>query len=138
MFPRPLAQVWELLQQHLDPAAAHRIHPLILQQRTIGQDGDSVLVERTIDVRGKQVPSLWKLTYQPPTRSRWELIESQGPWTPGSWIQNTYTELSGGTQIESRGDLTIAKLPFFLSQRTWVGRVLDRIGDEDLAYFRSP
>ncbi len=138
VFPRPIASVWELLQRHLDDQQVRAIHPLILRQATLRTEADTRFVERTIDVRGKHVPSVWKVTYQPPKMARWELVESQGPWTKGSWLENTYSEVPGGTQIESRGDLTIAGLPFFLSQSRWVRKVLDRIGDEDLVSVGTP
>jgi hypothetical protein len=134
VFPRPIASVWEFLRLHVDDHQIHAIHPLVLRQRTARSEGNSVFVVRTIDVRGKPKESTWKITSEPPTLARWEITEGQGPWTQGSWLENRYTEVPGGTQIETRGEITILGLPFFLSQRKWVTKVLDQIATEDLAF----
>jgi hypothetical protein len=134
VFPRPIATVWDLLRLHLDDQKVRAIHPLILSQTTRETQGTSVLVERTIDVRGKPVRSVWRITYEPPHRARWDIVESAGPWTQGSWLENTYSEAPGGTTIETRAEMRIVGLPFFLSQRSWVGKVLDKIDSEDVAF----
>jgi hypothetical protein len=134
VFPRPRAVVWELLNAHLDDAKIGKIHHLISTQKTVRREGNETTVERWIDVRGKAMRSIWKLTYHPPDQARWEVVDSQGPWAPGSFIENTYTEDPAGTRIQTKGDLRINVLPFFMSQRSNVRKVLETVHTEDLAY----
>ncbi|MCI4361165.1 MAG: hypothetical protein L3J91_05630 [Thermoplasmata archaeon] len=134
LFPRPRDAVWKLLNDHLDDGKIGRIHHLISNQKTMSRDGTTATVERWIDVRGKAMRSIWKITYRPPDSARWDVVESQGPWAPGSYVESTYTEAPGGTTVRTTGELTISVLPFFMSQRSNVRKVFDTIHDEDLAY----
>ncbi len=134
LFPTPRSALWELLNSHLDDTEISKIHHLILSQKTMQRTGPETIVERRIDVRGKGMRSVWKLTYRPPEFARWEIVESQGPWAPGSYIENRYSESDGGTRIVTRGDLRISVLPFFLPQKSMVRRVLATVHDEDVAY----
>jgi polyketide cyclase/dehydrase/lipid transport protein len=133
IFAAPPDAVWALLQAHLDDGRVHSIHPLILTQRTISQSGPEVLVDRTIDVRGRSMRSTWKITYRPPDFARWDIVESEGPWASGSYLENRYSAAPGGTRIQTHGDLSISVLPFFLPQRFTIRRVFDRLEREDLA-----
>ncbi|HEV2317010.1 MAG TPA: SRPBCC family protein [Thermoplasmata archaeon] len=137
LFPFPMERVWKLLQDHRDDTLISRVHPLVKQQRTVARDGDSVIVDRTIDARGKLLASQWKLTAHPPETFRWEIVSSNGPYAAGSWMENTYSTESGGTRIRSRGELKITVLPFFFPQRPVLRRVLDTIDAEDQAYLRG-
>jgi hypothetical protein len=134
VFPRPRAAVWELLQAHLDDTKIGRIHHLISNQKTVRRDGNDTVVERWIDVRGKAMRSVWRITYQPPEKARWEVVESQGPWSVGSFVESTYSDEPGGTRIRTKGELSINVLPFFMSQRSNVRRVLDTVDAEDRAF----
>ena len=134
LFPAPREIVWRLLRDHLDDAKILVIHPLIKSQKTVSRSDSETVVDRTIDVRRKMLKSRWKLTYQPPERARWEIVESEGPWAPGSHIDVTYADVPGGTRITARGDLTISVLPFFLSQKRTVPKVLNDVHIEDLNY----
>lgn len=136
-FPFPRERLWTLLQDHLDDSRVSRIHPLIRQQRTTSRDGDSVIVDRSIDARGKLLSSQWKITYRPPDSSRWEIVSGPGPYAPGSWIENSYSEEGAVTRIRTRGEVTISVLPFFLPQRPVLRRVLDSIDSEDQRYLRG-
>jgi hypothetical protein len=137
LFPFPRDRVWKLLQDHLDDSLISRIHPLVKQQRTISKSGDSTVVDRTIDARGKLLASQWRVTARPPDYFRWEILASHGPYATGGWMEHTYTDEGAQTRIRSRGNLTISVLPFFLPQRTFVRRVLDMIDDEDQRYLRG-
>ena len=139
VFPAPRAAVWRLLDAHREDDRIGRIHPLISGQKTLDRSDTESTVERWIDVRGKGMRSVWKLTYRPPESARWEVVESQGPWAPGSYVDSRYLEVDGGTLIQARGDLKISVLPFFLPQRSTVRKVLDDIHNEDVAYLtRAP
>jgi hypothetical protein len=81
--------------------------------------------------------SRWKLTYRPPEYARWEILESGGPWSPGSYVESSYTSDPGGTLIQSRGDLRIKVLPFFLPQKRFIRNVLSTIEEEDVAFLRA-
>ena len=137
LFPFPRDRLWKLLEDHLDDSLVGRIHPLIKQQRTASRSGDSVIVERTIDARGKLLASQWKITYRPPDSSRWEIVSGQGPYAPGSWMENSYAEEGTGTRMRTRGELKITVLPFFLPQRPVLRRVLDTIDSEDQRYLKG-
>lgn len=133
VFAAPIDNVWRLLQAHLDDSRIHSIHPLILNQRTLSGSGPDTMVERTIDVRGKPMRSKWKVTPRPPESYRWEVVESEGPWAPGTFIENRYSTVSGGTRIQTRGELRISVLPFFIPQKSTIRKVLNKLDEEDLA-----
>jgi hypothetical protein len=137
LFPFPRAQVWKLLEQHSDDAVISRIHPLINEQHTVSRADGSVVVERKIDARGKLLTSQWRLTPRPPDTFRWDILSSEGPYAPGSWMENTYTEEGSGTRIRSRAELKVTVVPFFIPQRAVIRRVLDTIDDEDQRFLRG-
>ena len=130
----PRAIVWKLLGDHLDETKILTIHPLIQSQKTVSRTDSEVVLDRVIDVRRKMMKSRWKLTYHPPERARWEVLESEGPWSPGTYLEVQYEEVPGGTRLRSRGELNINVLPFFLSQKRTVDRVLTDISVEDWSY----
>jgi hypothetical protein len=132
VFPAPPDAVWTLLQAHLDDGRIHAIHPLVLTQRTLSHSGPETLVDRSIDVRGKSMLSRWKITYRPPEYARWDVVESEGPWAPGSYVENQYSSAPGGTRIQTRGDLKISVLPFFLPQKLTIRSVFARLDKEDI------
>jgi hypothetical protein len=136
LFPFPRDRVWKLLQEHTDDAVILRIHPMIKQQRTVSRSEDSAVVERSIDARGKLLPSQWKYTFRPPDYLKWEIVGGTGPYAPGSFLENTYLEEPGGTRIRSRGQFKITVVPFFIPQRAVLSRVFDTIDAEDQAYLR--
>lgn len=134
-FPTSRERVWSLLRAHLDDLTISRIHPLIRSQRTTGRPSEGVtVVERSIDVRGRLLASTWKITYAPPDRARWEIVASEGPWAPGSSVENTYADVPGGTEIRTHADVRISVLPFFLSQKRTVRRIFDDIEREDRVF----
>lgn len=132
----PLSIVWRLLDDHRDDRKLPVIHPLVQSQTTVSRTDHESVVDRVIDVRRKFLKSRWKMTYHPPESARWDVLEGEGPWAPGSFIEAHYEEIPGGTRVRARGELTILKLPFFLSQSRWVARVLNDIDIEDWAYIQ--
>jgi hypothetical protein len=137
LFPFPLERVWKLLNDHLDDALITTIHPLVKQSRTVSRDANSVVFDRRIDARGKVLASQWRVTARPPETFRWDIVTSEGPYSAGSWMENTYSEEGGATRIRSRGELKISILPFFVPQRPVLRRVLDDIDAEDQARLRG-
>lgn len=131
----PLAKLWTFLNLHTTPEIAN-IHTEIQAQERVGPPGREMTLKRTIDMRGKTVHSTWKVTSSPPWSSRWEVLEGTGPWAPGTYLENTYTEVAGGTRVRSVGDLKVVGVPFFLQKRI-VGAVLDHISDQDVAYLKA-
>jgi hypothetical protein len=133
VFPAPKDAVWKLLLAHLDDAAIRQIHPQIVGQKTVSQDGTTTIVDRTIDVRGKQMTSRWKVTYRSPDSARWDIQSSEGPWATGSFLENTYSDAPGGTLIRSRGELKVSVLPFFIPQKGVIRKAFETIHSEDVA-----
>jgi hypothetical protein len=132
----PREVVWRLLREHLDDTKVVNIHPLILSQKTVSRSEDEAVVDRVIDVNRKPLKSRWKIAYHPPDRSRWELLDSEGPWTPGSHLEVTYEEAPGGTRVRARGDLTVRPRPLFLSQERAVRSLLNDLHTEDVWFLR--
>jgi len=132
----PRAVIWKLLADHLDDAKLPTIHPLVQSQTTVQRTETEAVVDRVIDVRRKLKKSRWKITMRPPELYRWEVLESEGPWTPGSFLEITYTEAPKGTKVAARGELTIVNLPFFLSQARTLRTVLNDLRTEDVWFLR--
>jgi hypothetical protein len=137
VFPASSEVLWKLLARHNDDSAIHQIHPLVLTQRTLSHAGADTIVERTVNARGKSLRSQWKITHRAPGMSRWEVLEGEGPWAPGSFVENRYSSVPGGTRVQTRGDLKITVLPFFLPQKPVIRRVLAQLDIEDLAALRG-
>jgi len=136
LIPAPREVVWRLLTDHLNHAKIVDIHPLIQSQKTVSQSGHEVVLDRVIDVRRKLKKSRWKLTFDPPDHARWEVVESEGPWAPGSYLDLTYIEEGKSTRVRAHGELTIVQLPFFLSQERTIRSVFNDIHTEDVWYLR--
>jgi len=134
MLAAPRAIVWKLLGEHLDDTKIGTIHPLIQSQKTVSRTESEAVVDRVIDVRRKPMKSRWRLTYHPPESYRWEVLETEGPWSKGSFLEVHYDEVPGGTRLRSHGELEISVLPFFLSQKRTIARVLADIDTEDWSY----
>lgn len=132
----PRAVVWKLLADHLDEAKIVEIHPLIRSQKIVRQSGNEVVVDRVIDVNRKLKKSRWRMLFQPPDHARWEVLESEGPWASGSYLDLTYLEDGKKTRVRARGALTVMNLPFFLSQARTVRSVLNDLQTEDVWFLR--
>ena len=136
LIPAPREVVWKLLREHLNDAKVVEIHPLIQSQTTVSRSDDEVVVDRRIEVRRKPVRSRWKITYRPPDRARWEVLESEGPWAPGSYLDLTYEPVRDGTRVRAKGDLTVRPLPFLSSQERAIRTILADLRTEDVWYLR--
>lgn len=123
--------VWKLLGDHLDDTKIRTIHPLVQSQTTVRRTDTEVVVDRVIDVSRKFKKSRWKLTYHPPESARWEILESEGPWSLGTYLDVRYEEVPGGTRLRARGELSLNVLPFFLSQKRAVAQALIDLNTED-------
>lgn len=136
VFPAPREIVWKLLTDHLDDKKIVDIHPLIQSQNTVRRSGHEVVVDRVIDDRRKLKKSRWKLTYDPPEKSRWEVVESEGPWTAGSYLEFTYADEGKNTRIHARGEVTVLNPPFLVSQPRAVRSMFNDLHTEDVWYLR--
>jgi len=132
----PRAIVWKLLMDHLDDAKVVDIHPLIRSQTTVARSEHEAVLDRVIDVDRKMRKSRWKLTLEPPDHLRWEVVESEGPWTRGSHLDLTYSEEGKATRVRARGELAFVKLPLLSSQERAVRRALDDLRTEDVFFLR--
>lgn len=126
--------VWKVLEDHLDDKKILTVHPLVQSQKTVSRTGSGTVVDRVIDVARKPKKSRWKLILEPPDHFRWEVLESEGPWTPGSYLDLHYEEVPGGTRVRSRGELSVRPLPVFFSQKRAVGQALIDLTSEDWNY----
>jgi len=132
----PRTVVWKLLMDHLDDVKVVDIHPLIRTQTTVERSDRGAVLDRVIDVERKLRKSRWKLLYAPPERWRWEILESEGPWTPGSYLELSYAEESKATRVRARGELSFVKLPLLSSQERTVRRALEDLWTEDVFFLR--
>lgn len=133
----PRSAVWKLLLDHLDDAKLPDIHPLVRSQKTVERTETDAIVDRVIEVRRKPKNSRWRIVMQPPELYRWEVLESEGPWASGSYLELTYSEESPRTtRVQTRGALTVRDLPFFLSQDRTIRTVLNDLRTEDVWFLR--
>jgi len=132
----PREVVWKLLEEHHDDTRISAIHPLILSQKTVRRTEGEILVDRVIDVRRKPKKSRWRITFDRPERYRWEVLESEGPWASGTYLELTYADAPKATRVAARGALTVLGLPFFLSQERAVRSALTDLRTEDVWYLR--
>jgi len=132
----PRAILWKLLADHLDDSKLPTIHPLVRSQTTVERSENEAVVDRVIEVLRKPKKSRWRITMRPPDLYRWEILDSDGPWTTGDHLEITYSEVPQGTRAVARGSLTVQKLPFFLSQARTIRRALEDIRTEDVWFLR--
>lgn len=133
--PVSVPKLWSFLDLHTT-AEIGRIHPEIKSQEIVYTTEKETVLKRRIDLRGQVVESTWKITTQRPSRTRWEVVGGNGPWTVGSYLENTYTAVPEGVKVRSIGDLRVVKVPFFLQKKV-VRRVLDHISDQDRSYLKG-
>ncbi|MFQ6012730.1 MAG: hypothetical protein ACE5LS_03690 [Thermoplasmata archaeon] len=145
IFPAPIDKVWRVLHMHRDEATA--IHPDILSQRIVSEEGEAaykdltfkttIVFEREWRFGGKPWMSTWQYTQSPPERLRIELLGGDEPFAVGSYWENTYSEVSRGTLILTKGEMIFRdlKAPKFL-QGWAVRRGMSQADKEDLNYLR--
>jgi hypothetical protein len=129
-FPLSREQLWAFLDQHWDPAVIGQIHPDIVAQKVLNQRENGAALERTIRYRGKDLRSVWTVTWRRPDFIRWEIGESAGPMASGSYLENAYSDAPGGTYVRSHGEITVTGLPKFLMRRI-VRTAMGTIDNED-------
>lgn len=130
----PRSIVWKLLEDHLDDTKIRTIHPLVLSQKTVERTGSGVQLERVIDVGRKPKKSRWMIAYAPPDHAHWEVLESEGPWASGSYLDVRYEEVPGGTHVVAWGALSVRDPPLFVSQKRAVAQLLKDLDAEDFNY----
>jgi len=136
LLPAPREVIWRLLRDHLDDAKIVDLHPLVRSQKTVRRVGDEVIVDRVVDVRRKPTKSRWKFTYHPPERARWEVVEGEGPWGAGSFLDLAYEEEAGGTRVRARGSLSFPSRPFYVSEERAIRTAFDDLRTEDVWFLR--
>ena len=145
IFPAPIDKVWSVLHRHRDAATV--IHPDILSQRILREEGEvaygdltirsTIVFEREWRLGRRRWTSTWQYTQSPPERFRIELLGGDEPFAVGSYWENAYREVSQGTLISTEGDIVFQdlKVPRFL-QGWGVRRSMSQADKEDLAYLR--
>ncbi len=135
VFPAPRDKLWEIFELHLNDTIKV-IHPNILSQKIVSERNGEIIFERTIRSIGRTQKSEWKYKVEPPDKLRWDIIAGEGPFSKGSYIENTYSDVPEGTQITTDGDVTLQGVPGFL--QGWIlERVFGRIDNEDLSYLKK-
>ncbi len=129
------ATIWRALQEHTTTEIVH-IHPEIIAQKVVRSEGKTMVLERTIRIRGKSLNSTWEVTTAPPSRLEWRVVAGEGPLAPGSFLTITYEPVPAGTRLHATGELKVVGIPFFL-QRKAVRTVLDQISGQDAAYLKA-
>jgi hypothetical protein len=91
LFPVPREKVWRLIEAHGKDLQS--IHPNVKSVKPLDKEGTTF--EQTRDMNGQTVKMVLKITPTPPDKLTLEFLE--GPMT--GKIVNTYTEVSGGTNV---------------------------------------
>ncbi len=130
-------KLWKFLNLHVKDEVIPLIHPDVVSQTILRQSPGEVVVARGINFRGKVRPNTWKLTSNPPDHLRWEVLEApEGPMAAGTWVDNRYSDVPGGTLIVTEGDVTVLGAPRLFQKR--IARIaLGRIDAQDQAYLRK-
>lgn len=137
VIPISRERLWQFLDLHTRADSITLIHPGVVSQRIITQSESEVVVAREIEFRGTARPNTWKLTSHPPDSLRWEVLEApQGPMQPGTWVENHYSDVPGGTRIVTEGEIAVVGVPRFLMSRI-ARSVMNRIDKQDRDYLRQ-
>ena len=131
---------------HREEAAT--IHPDILSSRIVSEEGEvvykdlafstTIQFEREWKLGGKPWKSTWEYTQSPPEKFRVELVAGEEPFALGSYWENTYREVSGGTLISTEGEIVLRRLKAPRVLQGWlIRRGLSRSDEEDLAFLRK-
>ncbi|MFQ5998748.1 MAG: hypothetical protein ACE5KO_05530 [Candidatus Bathyarchaeia archaeon] len=148
VFPASRDDLWKLLWMHWyrDDVTLSEIHPEIISRKIVSQGVDivykgltynaSTVDEREIKLRGKISSSSWKIDSSPPDKVRLEVVESSGPVVKGSYFENLYSEVPGGTQVSTKVDIVLHGVPG-LFQGWVIRRALNRADKQDLHYLNK-
>ncbi len=99
VFNAPRDKVWKLIEAHgTDPSG---IHPWVKSAKVLRKEGNSNVVEQQVDMQGRLVKQVLKVTPNPPSTLTLEFLE--GPMT-GTMV-NTYTDVPGGTKVTTVCDM---------------------------------
>ena len=131
--PIPRDRLRRLLDLHAGDDQIPKIHPEVVSQQTVAQASGEFTARRGVRMLRKVVTATWRVSFAPGERYRWEVLDGNGPWTPGSYVETVYSDVPEGTRLRTEGELTIAGFPGFLQNRL-VRLVLGRIDREDLGY----
>ena len=146
VIPIPRDTLWKVLALHLNDATISKIHPSILSQKTISQEGtrsyqdltlsEITTVEREVITAGRKWKCTWRIKVSPPEEYRFEVLASSGVLAAGSYIRNTYSDSPMGTRIVTVGEMHPMGIPRFL-QGWLVRRRLNRADKEDIEYLKN-
>lgn len=131
-----MATLWTFLDRHVSPEIS-RIHPEILAQKVVSSSGRRTIFQRTIEVQDKRFSSTWRITIERPRAMRWEIVEGDGPWAPGTWLDNSYTESHEKVKVRSVGELELVGVPSALQTKI-IRTVLDQVSAQDRTYLHVP
>jgi len=136
VFPASREQLWKVLNLHVEDDRIVKIHPNFLSQRQVSREGNRWVLERKIRLLGKNHTFTMAIDMAPPDLCRWEIVASDGLLTPGSFVENRYTEASEGTKVNTTVQITLKGVPSFL-QSWMIKRNLSQADDEDLEYLKK-
>ena len=133
VFPAAREKLWRVLELHTDNEVIRRIHPTVLSQKQLSKEGNRWVLERVMHTYGRTFNLTTRYEMAPMDLFRWEIIASTGPVTPGSYIENRFSDAGDATKLITRGEMTLKGVPGFM-QRWLVGRTLGQADKEDLRY----
>jgi hypothetical protein len=121
IFPAPREKLWKVLELHLNKDIIGKIHPSILSQNEISKEGNKIVLERVVRVFGRNINFKMKYDIVPMEKFRWEIIESNGGASPGSFVLNMYSDSDEGasTRISTTGEMATRGVPSFLHGYCW-------------------
>jgi hypothetical protein len=136
VFPAPREQLWRVLKLHVEGDQIGRIHPSIISQREVGRERNRWVLERRVQLLGKNYTTTMAVEMAPPEMYRWEIVASDRLLGPGSYVENRYAEAGEGTKVSTTVEMTLKGVPGFL-QSLVIRRNLSQADDEDLEYLRK-
>jgi hypothetical protein len=136
VFPASREQLWRVLKLHTEDEQIGRIHPNLLSQRQVSREGNRWVLERKMRLLGRIYTFTMVVDMTPPDLYSWEIVASDGLLSPGSYVENRYSDAGGATKVSTTVDMTLKGVPGFL-QSWMIERNLSKTDDEDLKYLRK-
>ena len=130
LFPVPRAKVWKLIEAH--GTDLQTIHPGVTSFKALRKEGNSDVVEQHMDMNGRDVKIVLKVTPNPPDKLTLDFLEGA---MLGKMV-NTYTEVTGGTKVVTECDM---KSPM-MDDKQLEGAVREFLNngfDDDLRYLNT-
>lgn len=136
IYPFPRERVWRLMELHMDDEVVRRIHPSVLSSRKLSNQGNVWIFERTMHTRGRTFSLRWRFELKPKESVREDVVWSTGGIAPGSFLENTYSDINDFTKVSTRGNMVLLGVPGFLQGRV-LKSAFSETDNEDLKYLAN-